>query len=279
MNYSWLKHIEVNIWKACNNKCIFCLSWDSLYKWWDIAFVDYKTIKDKLDWYYSKWYRSIGFLWWDISIHPDLYKIIKYCKYLWYKEIHVITNSMVFDDYNKAKKLILGWVTRVNISVHSHIGDIEDNLIQVPWWLNRKLKAIDNFNILFNKWLLKSSLSINIVLNKQNYKTIVETVLFYKYKKNINDIRINFVWLVKDLIKIWWKIKLSYTEFMPYLKRLIFISEKYNIRITFDSIPACIFYKLDNKKYKYYLDKYLWNQFDHISDIDELSNSYLENKL
>jgi MoaA/NifB/PqqE/SkfB family radical SAM enzyme len=276
MNYSWLKHIEINIGKACNNKCIFCLSWNTIFKW-NIALVEYTIIKDKLDWYYKKWYRSIGFLWWDISIHPDLYKIIKYCKKLWYTEIHVITNAMIFDDYNKAEKLILSWVTRVNISVHSHLEKIEDYLIQVPWGLKRKLKALDNFNNLYNKSLLKSSLSINIVLNKQNYKTIVETVLFYKIKKNINDIRINFIWLVENLSSNWWNIQISYTEILPYLKRLIYVSEKYNIRLTFDSIPVCIFLKINNKKGEYYLNKYFWDKFDHINVIDELSNPDLEN--
>lgn len=276
MNYSWLKHIEINIWKACNNKCIFCLSWHSLTKW-NTALVDFEIIKEKISLYYNEWYKSVWFLWWDISIHPDLYDIIKYCKKLWYKEIQIITNSMVFDDFEKANKLIFLWVTRVNISLHSHLNKIEDYLIGIPWGLERKFNAIDNFNLLYNNNILKSPLSVNIVLNKQNYKIIVNTVLFLKYNKNINDIRINFIWLVDDLADTWSLTKLSYTEFMPYIKRLIYVSEKYKLRITFDSIPACIFFSLDKDRWKIYFNKYSWNQFDHISVVDELSNTRLDN--
>jgi len=179
---------------------------------------------------------------------------------------------MVFDDYYLSKTLVEKGLTRVNFSIHSHLSKIEDYLIQVKWWLKRKLKAIDNFNKLYNNWLLRDALSINIVVNKQNYKTIVETVLFFYIKKNIKDIRINFIWLNRDVKESWDDLKFSYTEFLPYLKKLIYLSLKYNFRLTFDTIPACIFYKIDNKNYKNLIKKFLWEELDHITEIDHINN-------
>ncbi len=270
-----LKHIEINVWKACNNKCKFCMS--SKPSLWDIKFVELGVLKEKLKNYYNKWYRSVWFLWWDISIHPNLIEIISYCKKLWFIEIQAVTNGMVFDDYDFIEKVIKAWLTRINISIHSYVSKIEDYLTQVPWCLNRKLKAIDNINLIYKKWLLKSPLSINIVLNKYNLHTILETVLYFYNIKNINDIRVNFIWLSEDVRENWWELKISYTEFLPYLKKLIYISLKYNIRLTFDTVPICIFYKIDNKNYKSFIKRFIGEQFDHIEEIDWINKKRVFN--
>lgn len=265
-----LKHIEINIWKACNNKCRFCMS--SKSELWDIKFVSLDVLKEKIKWYADNWYKSIGFLWGDISIHPNIIEILSFSKEIWFININVISNWMKFDDIWFCEKIINSWLTRVNFSIHSHIDEVEDYLIQVKWWLKRKLKAIDNFNYFLSKWLLRDALSVNIVLNSKNYKTIVETVLYFYSKKNINDIRINFIWLNDDTKENHDILKLSYTEFIPYLRKLIYISLKYNIRITFDTVPACIFYKIDNINYKSIIKKFLWEDHDHIVEIDHINN-------
>ena len=264
-----LKHIEINIWKACNNKCRFCMS--SKSELWDIKFVALDILKDKIKWYADSWYKSIGFLWWDISIHPDILEIITFCKNNNFITINVISNWMKFDDFDLTKQIIKAGVTRINFSIHSHLDEIEDYLIQVKWWLQRKLKAIDNFNHFYKSWLLRDNLSINIVVNSKNYSTIVETVLFFAIKKEVKDIRLNFIRLNKDVKENWEDLRLSYTEFLPYLKRLIFISNKYNIRITFDTVPACIFYKVDSVNYKGIIKKFLWEDQDHITEIDHIN--------
>jgi len=235
---------------------------------WDIKFVGLDLLKQKITWYAENGYKSIGFLGWDISIHPNIIEIISYCKENHFININIISNWMKFDDIEFTSKIIKAWVTRINFSIHSHLDEVEDYLIQVNWWLQRKLKAIDNFKTFYNKWLLRDDLSINIVVNSKNYETIVETVLFFYLKKWINDIRINFIRLNKDVKENWNDLKLSYTDFFPYLKKLVYISIKYNIRITFDTVQACIFYKIDNKNYKSLIKKFLWEDLDHITEID-----------
>lgn len=266
-----LKHIEINIWKACNNKCRFCMS--SKPDLWDIKFVALDILKEKIKWYADKWYKSIGFLWWDISIHPKIIEIISYCKEVWFVNINAISNWMKFDDYEFTKKIIDAWLTRINMSIHSHNDKIEDYLIQVKWWLDRKLKAIDNLKIFHNNWLLRDDISINIVLNSKNLISIVETCLYFYKVKNIKDIRINFIWLNDDTKENWDDLKITYTEFLPYLKKLVYISIKYNIRITFDTVPACILYKIDTKNHKSLIKKFLWEDYDHITEIDHINGN------
>ena len=271
-----LKHIEINIWKACNNKCRFCMSAEV---WLDEKYLtNFSIVKKEIEKYSIKWYKSIWFLWWDISIHPRIFDIITEAKKNWFDDINIITNAMIFSDYKKAKKLIDSWTTRVNISIHSHIDEIENHLTQIKWWLERKLQAIDNFNKLIDKWFLKSNLSINIVLNWLNYKKIVETCLYFFKVKNINDIRINFLWnrfftWPQDKIDL----ELKYSDMLWALKKLIYISLKYKLRITFDSIPPCIFYKLDNTNYKKIIKNFLWEEFDYINEVSNLNKDKVFN--
>ncbi len=265
-----MKHIEINIWKACNNKCRFCMS--SKSELWDIKFVKIDDIKAKIKEYSNDWYDSIGFLWGDISIHPNITEIISFCKENWFKNINVISNWMKFDDVKFVETIIDAWLTRVNFSIHSHIDKTEDYLIQVPWWLQRKLKAIDNFKKFFLDWKLRDDISINIVLNSKNIETIIETILYYYKKKNITDIRINYIRLNDDMKENWDDLKISYTDFIPYLKKIIYVSIKYNIRITFDSVPPCIFYKIDKINYKSLIKKFLWEDQDYITEIDHINN-------
>ncbi len=271
-----IKHIEINIWKACNNKCRFCMS-ASVWLY-EKEITKKEWVKQEIEKYSVLWYNSIWFLWWDISIHPHIYEIIWEAKNNWFKQINVITNAMIFSHFGKAEKLVKSWVTRVNISIHSHNSETEDYITQIPWGFERKLQAIDNFNILYKHWFLQSPLSINIVLNKINNQDILKTCLFFYTVKKIKDIRINFLWnrfffSEKDKQDL----ELSYTDFLPHLKNLIIFSLKSDLRITFDSVPACIFYKLWFKNSEYIAEKFIWEDKDHIEEISNINqNRYFD---
>ncbi|NDK07652.1 radical SAM protein [Candidatus Gracilibacteria bacterium] len=265
------KHIEINIGKACNNRCKFCMS--SKSKDWDSKFTTLDVLKQKIDSYAKKGYNSIGFLGGDISIHPQIIDIISYCKNNGFININIVTNGVKFSDYEFTKKVVEAGLTRVNFSIHSHLDEVEDYLTQVKGGLKKKLKAIDNFNEFYNNGLLRDNLSINIVLNRKNLDTIIETVLYFYKVKKINDIRINFIWLNDDNKENWEELTLSYSDFSNYMKKLVYISLKYNIRITFDTIPPCIFYSMDKENYRALLVRFLGENLDYISDIDNINNN------
>lgn len=265
------KHIEINIWKPCNNKCKFCMS--SKPELSDNIFTNNTILRNKLKFYREEGYNSVWFLGWDVSIYPWIIDLISYTKELWFESINLVTNAIRFSDEVFAEKIIRAWANRINISIHSHIPEIENYLTSVPGWLERKLRAIDNLNDLNNKWILKNPISINIVLNQKNYKTIVESVIYFNQVKKINDIRINFVRLSEDVTENWDDLKISYTEILLYIKKIIYLSIKYNIRITFDTIPACIFYIIDNKNYKTLIEKFIWENKDTINKIDNINLS------
>lgn len=263
-----LKHIEINIWKACNNKCRFCMSQES--EPMKLKLVDFDYLKEKVITYAERWYNSVGFLGWDVSIYPKLEELMVVCNENWYSNVNIITNAMLFSNYDFLKRIVIAWATRVNISIHSHIDEVEDFLTQIPWWLQRKLQAIENMNRLRDEWLFRNPISINIVLNKQNYKDIVETCIFY-YKMWIKDIRINFLRPNKDSEWYYDDILLTYTDALPYIKKLILLYLKTWIRVTFDSVPPCIFKLIDDKNYKNLIKIFLWEDYDYINAIDDFN--------
>lgn len=271
MENTKMKHIEINIWKACNCKCVFCMSNSSGANMIRLAEFDY--IKERLTEYIKEWYNSVWFLGWDISIHPRIIDIISLSKELWFRDINIITNWILFHKEDFARKIVEAWATRVNISIHSHLSEVEDKITQIPWWLLKKMKAIDNFNAIYKEWLLKSAISINIVVSRMNIASITDSLLYFYSNKWIRDIRINFVWLM-DTIKLrdnWETVTITYTELITYLKNIIYISIKYKLRITFDTIPACIFYKISKASWKNLVNKFLWEQFDHIDQIEHVN--------
>ncbi len=235
----------------------------------DLLLVPIDVIRKTLLRYIDDGYDSVWFLWWDISIHPNMLEIISYAKQIWFQKIQIITNAMIFEDTSKALDIINAWVDRVNISIHSHDPEVEDFLTQIPGWLQRKLRAIQNFNDLYNTKILSSPISINIVVNKQNFKNLKKTCYFFYKYNSISDIRCNFVWPEFSLEEYVDDILLSYTDFLPSFKEVVLLALKYNIRITFDTVPPCIFIKVFwYENWSKLLGRFLGEQFDFIDTID-----------
>jgi len=53
------KNVEINIGKACNNRCVFCI--DGLPKREDRTYMDYEAMKSELSRWYGEGHRSVGF--------------------------------------------------------------------------------------------------------------------------------------------------------------------------------------------------------------------------
>jgi hypothetical protein len=155
------------------------------------------------------------------------------------------------------------------MSVHSHLSEIEDFLTQVPWWLNKKIKAIKNAVELFEKWLIDQPPSINIVLNKANVETILETAIYF-FSIWVRDIRINFLWPHKSTIWKYNSILLKYEDAYESIKKLIYFSLIKKLRISFDSIPYCVFNHLYKADYGKISQMFMWEKQDWT--INEVEN-------
>lgn len=233
----------------------------------DFSLVPYEKLVAELEARRAEGYDSVGFLGGDVSIHPRMLDVVARAKALGYADVQVITNAMVFADAARAAALVEAGVTRVNVSVHSHLPAVEDFLTQIPGGLARKLAALQNFGALHASGKLRAAVAINIVLNRQNCPTVAESCLFFAKKLGIRDIRINFVWPEYSLGEFVDDIALKYSDFVPHLRRMVAVSVSENIRLTFDTVPPCVFKMAFPDNYRALLPRFLGEQFDFIDRI------------
>lgn len=233
-----MKHIEINLWKTCNHKCIFCMSWLTRFqvKWFEPK----SQIIQELKTLSAAWYCSLGFLWWEPTLHPDFVEIVTIAKDFWFTNIEVISNGSKLHDSNFLNKIIAAGITRISISLHSHDPKVETFF--TGWatsaW-KEKINAIALVNKAYHKWLLNSEISINTVICQTNYKDLPK-LSFLLHKLWVHSQRFNFIqleWYSQTNIQ---EVALTYSDFKPYLKKLLLFWNRIGVRMNFEAIPWCV---------------------------------------
>ena len=171
-------------------------------------------------------------------MHPQVLQIIKLCKLLGFKIIHIISNGRKYADEKFLLALIKNGVNRFSVSIHSHDSTVEDYLTQRPGGFQEKIQGLKNLNKFYQKSLISNPVSINIVINKLNYKDIVQTLRFLN-KLGIKDFRLNFIWLHGRANK-YNELFLKYSDFLPYIDKIIKLVEQKGITLAFEGIPPCL---------------------------------------
>lgn len=235
-----IKHVDLNIWLACNLKCTLCLSWQTkrrkkiyIYEKCEKIEQDIKNLK-------NQWFNSIWLLWWEWTTHPNFIKILNKCKQIWFQQIHIISNWIKFRNKKYIEQIIENWITRISVSVHSHIDEIEEKLCWgIKWVLEKKILWLKNLVQLFKIWILKNAPTINFVVNKKNYKQILNSISFF-YKLWIKDFAIIFItieWLnQKNIVSLW----LKYLDFKDYIPKIIKLKKLLKLNLKLLWVPFCV---------------------------------------
>ena len=136
------RNVEINVGKACNNKCVFCL--DGMPKKEDQRFMDFEIMKRELDRWYAEGHRSVGFLGGEPTMYPKIAESVRHARDLGYTRIAIATNAMMFRRMAFVDKLLDAGLTRVTISMHGHTRALEDRLTDVPGAFDKKCQAMAN---------------------------------------------------------------------------------------------------------------------------------------
>ncbi len=159
----------VRITRACNNKCLFCLDQENqnglVFSMKEILF----DLKRGLDSGIKRVVISGG----DPTVHPKLDKIIKKAKQLGYEHVQIITNGRMLVYEKFAKKLKLAGLDEVTLSLHSHIESDFEKMTGIRGSYKQALGG------LLNAQKYGFIVSVDIVINKINYKKLKETLQFY----------------------------------------------------------------------------------------------------
>jgi len=159
----------VRLTKVCNNNCLFCLDKENQ----NGEIVPFNQIIDELKNGRKEGATRVILSGGEPTLHSQLIEIIKKAKKLGYSHIQMISNGRMLA-YNKfAEKLKNAGLNEVTLSLHSHLKNQFEEITQVKGSYEQAMKGLLN--------ALKYNLivSVDIVINKINFKTLKETLNFF----------------------------------------------------------------------------------------------------
>ncbi len=161
----------------------------------------------------------------EITLHPDLPKIIAFAKKVDYPYIQVMSNALKLSDYGYTKTLIDAGANLFKISLHGYTAKIHDGLVGVPGAYAKIIKAFENIRE------LGAEITINYTLNKFNYKTIHKFTELITEKFKIEDFNIifpHYTGMMKDNAQT---LKVSVSQAEPYLRKMLDVLEKSKAKV------------------------------------------------
>ncbi len=232
------RNVEINVGKACNNKCVFCL--DGMPSKADKGFILLETMKRELARWRSLGHESVGFLGGEPTMYPGIVESIRYARELGYTRIAIATNAMMFRRQEFVDRLIGAGLTRVTVSMHGHTVELEDKLTAVPGAFIKKCEAIARLRVERDRGRLRDGLSVNVVLNGWNYRALPRMMKFFFEKLHIGDLRVNFV-RPEGYAEGNAELTPTLTEVVPVLMKAILLNEhRFRRTFTFGGVPLCV---------------------------------------
>jgi len=231
------KNVEINIGKACNNRCVFCV--DGLPKREDRSYTPWETMQAELDRWRAAGHESLGFLGGEPTTYPHIEKAIAYARKIGFTRVTIATNATKLRLQHFTDKLLDAGLTRVTISMHSHTAALEDKITRVPGNFDKKVQAIEYLVKKRGEGYLVDGLSVNIVVNGWNWKYLPNIVRFFYEKMHIDDVRANMV-RPEGYAEGSGELTPRFPDVAPLLLKTILLNEYHWKRtFTFGGFPLC----------------------------------------
>lgn len=233
------RNVEINIGKACNNRCVFCI--DGLPKKEDRSYMSWEEMKGELDFWHASGSRSVGFLGGEPTTYPKIVEAVGYARDLGFTRIALATNATKLRLEHFTDKLLENGLSRVTISMHGHTADLEERLTRVPGVYEKKVQAIKYLISKRKQGYLADGVSVNIVVNGWNYRSIPQMMRFFYDEVGLDDIRMNFI-RPEGYAEGDPELTPLYTKVVPYLMKALVLSEKHWTKntFTFGGVPLCV---------------------------------------
>lgn len=218
---------------ACNEKCVFC----NVIKNSEEEGINITTeeAKIKIDKFAIDPGRELSFTGGEPTIRADLFELINYAKKSGINRIQIQTNALaITKEY--AFRLKKSGLANAFIAFHSHLPHIQDKLTGLPGSWAKTLQGVKN--------VLQAGLeaSINVVINKLNYKTLPEYVSFIADRfpeiKRISIAVLQPHGRARINIK---KLLPKYSDIYPFMKKAMEQAESRGIKLDnhYCGLPLC----------------------------------------
>ena len=232
------RNVEINIGKACNNRCVFCI--DGLPKAEDRSYMPWPAMQAEIARHAAEGYRSVGFLGGEPTTYPWIVAAVAHARAVGFTRVTLATNATKLRLPHFTDRLIEAGLTRVTISMHGHTAALEDELTRVPGNFEKKVAAIGLLRDWRSRGGLVDGLSVNLVLNGRNHQHLPRILRFFYDDMGFDDVRINAVrpegYAEGDAT-----LCPPYATLVPSLVKAIVLSEVHFKRpLTFGGFPLCV---------------------------------------
>lgn len=233
---SFMKGFELNIGRACNSRCVFCVS--RLVDRKEKAWLPLQKAKDEVRLAFEQGCRALGFLGGEPTIYPHLEEVVRHGRELGYQRVALATNGMLLSRMSMVEKLIDAGITRFGVSIHSDLAGIEDALTRVKGSFERKVQGLQNLVKMKAAGRVPDNVSVNPLLHKKILKRMPRMLRFFS-GLGIDDVRFNSLRPVtggkedRELCP-------SFLQAMPLVAEIIRQNEQeLGLHLTFGDIPFC----------------------------------------
>jgi len=165
------KRVEIGLGYACNNRCLFC---SEFYHQQDEIRLEAAKrlttdyLKETIGRFHAEGYRHLTFLGGEPTIRKDFPELVRHAKAVGFETLYLTTNGRMLRHRAYVDALFLAGLTHLNISLHGHMAETHDRIVQSPGAFAQVLSGIG--------YLLESGrrFSLTAVINSINAPQLVE---------------------------------------------------------------------------------------------------------
>ena len=184
------RQIEINLGKACNNACRFCSNGAVSPE--EQAPVPIETVSEEIKKAAWEGYEALGFLGGEPTIRKDLPTIVEMAKRAGFRRIALCTNGRRLRSRDLLSSLIDAGLTRVTLSIHSHLPRIENWLCGRSAAYDQKMEAIDHLVSALARRRLPDGFALNTCIHGMNCEQLPDLAAFFR-ARGVGEIRFNLV--------------------------------------------------------------------------------------
>lgn len=214
----------------CNARCLFCSQGD-------FDKTVYSSLSEVAKDIYSSWkdgYRRIGFTGGEPLVSPLIFQSLALAKKVGYGFIRIQTNGIKLGDPGFCEKLAAAGLTFCKFSLTSDTAEEHDRFMGVKGAHAAAVRGIKKLQE------LKIRISINIVINRFNYKRLNDIIKYY-ISLGVSNFVIVYPNYVGNMAVNAGELGVSLSACAPYFVKAADMMESFGIgnEILFLNVPAC----------------------------------------
>jgi len=214
---------------ACNNNCRYCSIDYEMRK----ANKSTNEIKKDIVNAKKRGAEIIGFTGGEPTIRRDIFELVEFAGRHGFRTVRIQTNGRMFAGKEFTAKIIKAGANYFKFTVNAHTEKIHDFLSQVPGSFNQTIAGLKNVKA------TGRTVEVNILVNKQNYKFLPQTVKFL-VDLGVSQFTIIFPSYIGNALAYKKEVAVKMSEAAPFIKEAIDVIKDYNLdKVVTVSIPPC----------------------------------------